>query len=224
MATFGNSVVSDDNSGRSYKIYGDVIPKGLLRHQGNGQAGMASVNRFEAQRSHWFMVDIKPPRGVEPNVNTDPGKGDRFLFQASLSSITLPQETSEVIEHIIGNKKVKMAGAVSYNEGSFTFIDYVDAHVGFSLASWRRMVYNPATDAMGYMADYKGYATIYLATTHHDLANQVAWRLFGLWPSTVVYGSGQDFESPGINKVVATFHYDWAEMVDVKGKTAREER
>lgn len=114
------------------------------------------------------------------------------------------------------NEQFKYAGNPTWNDITCSFYDFIrnssatdsELSAGDILYNWSCMIYNPLTGQMGYKTQYATSATL----AQLDPAGNIvrAWNLFGIFPSSVNFGDGFDYNSGDISEVSATFKYDLA--------------
>ena len=123
------------------------------------------------------------------------------------------------------NETYQFAGNPTWTEINCTFYDFIrksdsqELSAGDILYNWSCMIYNPLTGQMGYKTQYATSATL----AQLDPAGNIirAWNLFGIYPSSIKWGDGLDYNSGEATEVSATFKYDLAIKVS-DSKTATE--
>lgn len=144
-----------------------------------------------------------------------------FEIEFSLSAITqtklrlavdsafLPSESNEEITLAYGNRNVYVAGKAAFETGSVSVKDFIGDDIEEIIEKWRSVVYNPATDSIGFSSAYKVDGSIYKCAP--DGTKEAIWKLEGCWPTSVNYGS-LDYNSSDIKKIEMTIRYDRAYM------------
>ncbi len=64
-------------------------------------------------------------------------------------------ETNDPVTLGYGNRDAKVAGKTTFSEGSWSLKDFIDADTEKIIIAWRRMVYNPQTEQIGWASDYR---------------------------------------------------------------------
>lgn len=116
-----------------------------------------------------------------------------------------------VIEVPYGNTKVKFAGLPNISTTDVVFNDFLGKATERIIAAWHGQVFNPNTQAIGKASKYK--KTAVLIETAPDGSSGRAWRLQGIWPSHVQYGS-YDYNSANMRQITVSFSYDVAIPLD----------
>ena len=114
------------------------------------------------------------------------------------------------------NEQFKFAGNPTWNDIQCTFYDFIrnasdsqnELSAGDILYNWSCMIYNPLTGQMGYKTQYATSASL----AQLDPAGNIirCWNLFGIYPSSIDWGSGLDYSSGDACEITATFKYDLA--------------
>lgn len=131
-----------------------------------GPNHLSNVKTYEIQRTNNFELVIE-------------GFGDEFTL--SVESCPLPNVSNDPIELAYGNSKVKVAGQASFDDIELTVKDAIGADMEAKLWEWRKQVYNPETDLIGWAADYKRNGRIHQYAP--DGTYQRSWRVLGIWPT-----------------------------------------
>lgn len=156
---------------------------------------------YEPQRTNNFQVEIY---GL-------PGAGTETVMLA-LADFSLPNVTNDPIEVQHGNTNVKFAGVARW-QGSDTLsvIDWITTDVEKCIVAWRKLVYNPETDAIGWAVNYKKNGLV--TEFGPDGTFERSWKYKGLWPSGANYGSTMSHEGNEVKKVELQIAYDKAYRV-----------
>jgi len=133
----------------------------------------ASFSNYEPQRLNNFELNID-------------GIADYEAFKLSVHSAAIPEISVDPIEIPYGNTRVKVAGAVTYNDVSVVVNDWIGKDIEKVITMWMNQVFNPDTQAVGQAATYKKSGT--LSQFSADGTRVRHWRLIGLWPTSVSYG------------------------------------
>lgn len=157
---------------------------------------------YEPQRTNNFMLTI-------PNI---PGDPTGQMFEFALEAGFAPNETQEPQEIAFQNEKYKVAGPISFEQGTVRYVDYVDPDVSGRLAQWRKMCYDADTGKVGLARDYKRNARLRMFGPAGGADKE--WVMLGLWPSQVTWASSLDFASPEVNKIEVSFVYDKAKILN----------
>ena len=154
---------------------------------------------FEVQRTNNFEFQV---------MYNGLSSSKQEVVTLAVVSAFLPSESNEVINLNYSNTTVTVAGKANVNgSGSFVVRDLVDEDMEKVMEDWRSTVYNKENDAIGFASDYKKNATI---TQYAPDGSRIrVWRLTGVWPSAVDYGS-VGYDSPGVKQITMTLQYDKA--------------
>lgn len=127
---------------------------------------MSNVKTYEIQRTNNFELILE-------------GFGDEFTL--CVESCPLPNVSNDPIELAYGNSKVKVAGQAAFDDIELTVKDAIGADIEAKLWAWRKQVYDPETDKIGWAADYKRNGRIHQYAP--DGTYQRSWRIVGAWPT-----------------------------------------
>lgn len=136
-----------------------------------GAMHLSNNKNYEVQRTNHFELIID---GLSQDVTL------------AVQSCPFPTTSNEVIELAYGNSKVKVAGQAVFDDVEITCLDFIGEDTEIKLANWRKQVYNPETDKVGFAADYKknGYLYQYAPDGTHTRT----WKIIGAWPTTFTPG------------------------------------
>lgn len=148
---------------------------------------------WEVQRTNNFEIQI-------------PDVGGRTLTLA-IDSGFLPDEQTNAIDLNYGNSVVKVAGITTYGEGSLNIKDIIQQDIEKIIVNWRKKVYDPETDKVGFAVDYKKQARVIEYAPDGTL--QRTWKILGAWPSSVNYGT-LDYSNGEKKTIEMTITYDKA--------------
>ena len=138
---------------------------------------LSNNRRYEIQRVFNFDVTIS-------------GLGDDVTL--NVIRCNLPEISTPAIEVPHGNTNAYFAGRVQWGTSEIVVRDTIGADIEAQLNAWRRMVYNEWTDEIGWAADYQKEGLIKQYSPDGSVVRM--WRLSGLWPETVNFGT-LDMES-----------------------------
>ena len=156
-------------------------------------ASHLATEGWEVQRSNNFEISIADV-------------GGRTLTLAVESGF-LPSEENEIIELNYGNSKVKVAGIVSFQDGSLVLKDAIAQDIEKIIVDWRKLVYDPETDKIGFAVNYKKQARVIQYAP--DGTMERTWKIIGAWPSNVEYGE-LNYTSSEKKTITVTLAYDKA--------------
>lgn len=111
-----------------------------------GPMHLSNSKAYEVQRTNHFEVEFD-------------GLGQDFTL--SVESCPFPVVGNEVLELSYGNSKVKVAGQATFEDIEIVVKDAIGADIEMSLWNWRKLVYDPETDKVGWAADYKRNGRVY---------------------------------------------------------------
>lgn len=155
-----------------------------------GPLHLRGDRHFEAQRLYNFAVSIE-------------GFGEDLTL--SVKNFKLPGVTSGVLSIEYGNSTAKVAGKGSISDSSITINDYIGADMEAKMWEWRKQVYDPKTQKVGWVDQYKRRGRLYQfgpdGTVDRD------WILEGIWPSSMDTGD-YDYSSESIRELSMTLQVD----------------
>lgn len=136
-----------------------------------GPMHLSNNRNFEVQRTNNFEVAIE-------------GLTDDFTL--SIQSTGLPTTSNDPIELSYGNSKVKVAGQATFEDVSLVVNDYITIDIERQCHAWRKQVYDPETDAVGWAEKYKRNGRIYQYGPDGTVIR--TWRIIGVWPTSIDSG------------------------------------
>ena len=136
---------------------------------------MSSMKKYEVQRTNNFRVVI--------NMGDH---GESEAIELALDSISLPTVSTNPIELSYGNSNVKVAGNATFDDVSVTVKDFIEVDVENILWKWRKSVYDPETDKVGWVSQYKKDGTIYQYGPDGTAIR--SWVIVGCWPTNLDLG------------------------------------
>lgn len=143
----------------------DVKPLSL------GPMHMSNVREYEIQRTNNFELILE-------------GFGNEFTL--CVESCPLPTISNDPIELAYGNSKVKVAGQATFDDIELQVKDAIKIDMEYKLWEWRKSVYDPETDRIGWAADYKRNGRIHQYAP--DGTYTRSWRVQGCWPTNINSG------------------------------------
>lgn len=162
----------------------------------NMNAMHLSANKsYEVQRTNNFEIVI-----------ADLGEDARTLALA-VTSFPAPTQGNSAISLSYQNANVKVAGTRDLSDFSLTVKDLITADVEQIVNEWHKSVYDPETGEIGWAADYKKSASLYEYSPDGSYVR--TWKLVGVWPSNVDYGSFS-YDSGGAREITITLSVDQA--------------
>lgn len=155
---------------------------------------LSNNKTYEIQRTNHFEVQIAGLAGGEE-------------LTMVVESFGMPNYSNSAIELAHGNTRVKVAGQTTFEDSELVVKDAIGADTEKTVNDWHKQVYDPATDKIGWAADYKKNATVFEYAPDGTFVRQ--WKLVGVWPSAVAYG---DMAYDGSDKktINLTLSYDKA--------------
>jgi hypothetical protein len=170
----------------------------------NGPGHLITKN-YEVQRANHFEVSIDLASVVDlTGAKMTAVNNDLTLM---VETFPLPQIANEPIEISYGNRKVKVAGAATYEGGELTIRDAITKDTEKLVNTWQKCVYDPTTDNIGWAENYKTTATIYEYSPDGSVSR--SWKLYGVWPQSVNYGE-LGYENSEKKTMQVTLSYDYA--------------
>lgn len=136
-----------------------------------GAMHLSATKKYEIQRTNNFEVQID---GLGSDIT--------LLVQ----SCPLPTISNEAIEVNYGNSKVKVAGKANFDDIEISVLDAIGVDTEMKLWEWRKKVYDPETDKIGFAQDYKKSGRIYQYAP--DGTYLRTWKIIGAFPTTMNLG------------------------------------
>lgn len=165
---------------------------------------------WEPQRANNFEfvvsdLDNLVRPGVSPDSDNAKFDNAQKLLRLSVQSATVPHFTQSAIEINRGNTSIKVAGRMSFGEGSIVIQDAIGANTKEILMAWQLLSGDPETEKVGHMSDYYKDAWLIEYTPDYQVVRQ--WRLKGCWISGITEDAyAQDSDS--VKNVTATIQYN----------------
>jgi hypothetical protein len=144
-------------------------------------AAVGGGGAFEPQRTNNFTIRFAPPARVGGARAVD-------VFALSLSQIPFPSMSTTPLEVHFGNEVRKVTGKWTFSNETLQVKDYVDAETSRIVSAWVNLVYDPESGRIGYAHEYKVNGEMLFFGP--DGNKRRAWRLVGMWPTSVKYGEG----------------------------------
>ena len=168
-----------------------------------GASHLAS-DGFEVQRTNNFEIVLSGLGDLTGNI------ADTRTIKLAVDSGFLPSEESASQELNYSNMSIKVAGTTTYSGGSITVKDVIseNSDVESIINAWRKTVYDPETDKVGLAFNYKRDARIIQYAP--DGTMERTWKLQGVWPRSVNYGSLQYGTGGAIKTIEIGLEYDKA--------------
>jgi hypothetical protein len=150
--------------------------------------GRKSGNQiFEAQRqNNGIIVLANLQKKLEDGgftVSADPD----VVFALSVDSFPLPKTSNNVIELPYQNQRIKVAGAMVFDDMDVVLKDFIDVDTAKMLTQWRLLVANPANGAVGLAYQYK-VDNILAIIYGPDGSYTRYYKMDGVWPSRLDSG------------------------------------
>lgn len=173
----------------------------------------ADPDNFEVARDNCFefivtdIDNILKPGMDETDENAYMTNAQNTL-KYSVVSAPIPNYTQNVLQTSRGNSVMKFAGRPTFSDGSLVINDYIGVDSKSALMGWQRLSYDPVTDTVGKMSEYK--KTCYLIEYTPDFSKVVrTYKMIGCWVSGI---SESDYNAEQDNKktITATITYDRA--------------
>lgn len=149
-----------------------------------GAMHMSNNKNYEVQRTNNFELVID---------------GMSQTFSLSVQGTPIPTTTNEVIELAYGNAKVKVAGQATFEDLEITCLDFITADIEAEINEWRKLVYDPATDKIGWAENYKKNGFLYQYAP--DGTHVRSYKIIGCWPTSFAPG---EFNQDGSDKKMMT--------------------
>lgn len=159
-----------------------------------GPSHLGNNLQYEAQRQNNFEIFIYGVAGSE------------HITLATTSAPAISESNEEVVLPY-GNRDVKVAGKVTYDTGPLTLKDLIPVDIARYIDEWRRQVFDPSTDAIGFAANYKKEARVVEYAPDGSFAR--SWVLEGCWPQAVNYGT-HDYSGSDAKAIEVTLSFDKA--------------
>jgi len=110
----------------------------------------------------------------------DPTASETLVL--SLDSFPVPKATSSKLEMKYMNETRSVAGAVTLEDLTVQYKDFVDTNTSQILWAWRRLVYNHSTGGIGLPAEYKRNGWVELRSSNNDPRYTRYMDLEGIYP------------------------------------------
>lgn len=136
-----------------------------------GPMHMSNTKTYEIQRTNHFEIVLE-------------GLSDEVTL--CVESCPLPTISNDPIELAYGNSKVKVAGQANFDDIELVVKDAIGADIEAQLWTWRKQVYDPEKDTVGWAANYKRNGRIHQYAP--DGTFQRTWKLIGVFPTNMVPG------------------------------------
>ncbi len=147
---------------------------------------------FEPQRAFDFEVVLV---GV-PNAEN---------VRLAVEQMFVPSMQNNTINIAYMGEDRKVAGRASAQGGSLVVKDFVDEGIAQALESWRKLVYNAETGAIGWARDYKKQAFLRLLAP--DGTSPRTYKLEGVWPSNLT-ASNLSYSQSGVVQLTLALVFD----------------
>ena len=157
-----------------------------------GPMHLSNNRNFEVQRTNNFEVAIE-------------GLSDEITL--SVQSFALPTISNDPIELSYGNSKVKVAGQANFDDISMAVNDYITIDIERQLHAWRKQVYDPESDAVGWAEKYKRNGRVYQYGPDGTVVR--TWRIIGMWPASIESGE-MSYDGSEKKQVTMNFSVDKA--------------
>lgn len=167
---------------------------------------------YEPQRTNNFEFVVTDLDGIlRAGANGDEENAyisnAQEILRIAVSSASVPHFSQGVIEIRKGNSVMKVAGVPSFPSGKIVVDDFIGADSKAVLMAWQAKAYNPVTEKVGLIGDYKKNA--YLIEYTPDWQEVRRWILKGCWISSLEEGD-YNKEEEGRKQITATIEYDSA--------------
>ncbi len=149
---------------------------------------------FEPQRSFDFSIEIYGIPGAD-------------VIQLALLDGFFPTGKNDIINIKYMAQERKVAGQLTFDEGRFTCVDYVDENTMGILQAWRATVQNIQSGALGFASQYKKEGSVVLLAP--DGSRPRVMRMAGIWPVSVT-GEGLSMGSSEVFKASVSLAIDIA--------------
>lgn len=147
----------------------------------SGATHFANDVNFEVQRTNHFEIVIDLAAiGLSDDYDD--------TIRLCCTSANIPNITIQAQPLRHGNETVNVAGSPSWGPSSISVYDVIGKDMARLLQEWFFRIFNPATHVMGLVVDYKTSATIYQYSPDASVVR--AWRLYGVFPTSLNFGSG----------------------------------
>jgi len=157
---------------------------------------------LEPQRQNNFTLRLTPPAGV--SIPTSGGNGEQILA-LSIQQVPFPSEETQEQVTNFGNEVRKWAGRTTYSNETITVRDYVGAETSDIISQWRKVVYDVETGKIGYTYQYKTEGDLIFFGPDGEQLRR--WRVWGIWPKRVKFGTG-NMDSSEQNSIEVEFCVD----------------
>lgn len=153
-----------------------------------------SSGGFEPQRAYDFFVELYNLDGSD-------------TIRLAVKDAFFPNGENGVIEINYFAENRKVAGKMTFPNGTITCHDYADENIAGKLLAWRTLVHDVNTGAQGYATEYKKEASIVMVDVKGQ--RERVFNLKGVWPASVT-GSQLSYDAQGALEVSINLVYDQA--------------
>ena len=171
---------------------------------------------FEVQRTNNFVFYVSglKEKGLKIPQNIYAQNNIEDVIKVSVNKSFVPQFTMTTITVNRGNNTMKFAGKPEFGSGSIELVDYIGAGTYDALLAWKNQAYDPETEKVGLVTDYKCDAYLLEYTPDYQLVR--TWKLLGCWCTSVSKGD-YSHDSNEKQMITANIEYDkaWVDTTDI---------
>lgn len=129
------------------------------------------------------------------------------VIRLSVSRSSVPHYQQSTVTVKRGNTTIKFAGVPEFGDGEIQCVDYIGMETLKALRDWQSKSYNPKTEKVGFVTDYKKKCYLYEYTPDGQLVR--TYTLEGCWISRITEDQF-DHESNSVHRIQVTIVYDKA--------------
>ena len=146
----------------------------------SGATHFANDVNYEVQRTNHFEIVIDLSA-----IGLDDDYDDTIRLCCTAASIPNIRVNPQQLRH--GNETINVAGSPSWDSSSISVYDVIGKDMAALLQNWFWRIFDPEKHVMGLVVNYKTTATIYQYSPDASVVR--AWRLFGVFPTSLNFGS-----------------------------------
>ena len=168
-------------------------------------------NLYEPQRTNHFELVVPGLDNIikmgmtGTEANSKIANGSEVL-RLSVESATIPSFSLGEIAIRMGNSVMYAAGSPEFSAGTIVCKDYIGAESKEVLYAWLGCAYDPETDKIGTLSDYKKDAYLIEYTPDYQKVRQ--YVLKGCWVTSVTESDRNKEDTAEASKVTASIRYD----------------
>jgi len=166
----------------------------------------AGNKTFEVQRQNNGIILLNNLNAKLQAGGFDAVQDSESIFALSVDTFAAPKMSNNVIEVPWQNMRIKVAGAMVFDDVDITLKDFIDIDTSKMLAQWRLLVSNAANGAIGLAHQYK-IDNVLMVMFGPDGSFNRYYQLDGVWLSRLDCGE-IDMSADDYLRMTATLSCD----------------